>query len=229
MRCILANPKLSINFDRNPRQLKEWFVNKMFREVSASTLGLFRILLGILLVESIFDLQGYVTNHLMHSKFFFTYDGFGWVGILEPFWLHLFFCVLFLAAIMVVLGLYYRFFSVILFLGYTYIFLIDRGHYNNHFYFYSLLLFLLIFVKADAWGALGKKGSGKVPYWNLFILQAQIFIVYFFGFVAKLQGDWLSGYPARFWMYDIGTDFEEGSMLQEIYQRPHKHCKVSFY
>ncbi|MFT7611823.1 MAG: vitamin K-dependent gamma-carboxylase [Parvicellaceae bacterium] len=190
----------------------------MSKEVSASTLGLFRILLGVLLIDSIYHLQEYFTTGLMHSPFFFKYDGFAWLELFEPFALHLFFCVIYLAAVMVILGLYYRFFSIILFLGYTYIFLIDKGHYNNHFYFYSLLLFLLIFVKADAWGALGKKNKAKIPYWNIFILQSQVFVVYFFGFIAKLQGDWLNGFPTRFWMYDIGVHYSEGSTLREMFQ-----------
>jgi hypothetical protein len=41
-----------------------------------------------------------------------------------------------------------------------------------------------------------------VPFWNLFLLRAQLFLVYFFAGVAKLNADWLAGEPMRTWLRD---------------------------
>jgi hypothetical protein len=39
-----------------------------------------------------------------------------------------------------------------------------------------------------------------VPAWALWLLRAQIACVYFFGGIAKLNGDWLQGEPIRSWL-----------------------------
>jgi hypothetical protein len=48
---------------------------------------------------------------------------------------------------------------------------------------------------------LGKKVNKElIPYWNVFIIKAQIFIVYFYGGIAKISYDWLRGEPIRHWI-----------------------------
>ena len=87
-------------------------------------------------------------------------------------------------------------------------------YFNNHFYLTSLLAFLLSFTAADhcfsirSWWRTRKGNSLQplIPYWHLFILRAQVVIVYFFGGVAKLQGDWLQGEPLRHWMKNKPVD-----------------------
>ena len=44
------------------------------------------------------------------------------------------------------------------------------------------------------------RGPVTVPFWNLFLLRAQLFIVYFYAGIAKLNGDWLRGEPVRTWL-----------------------------
>jgi vitamin K-dependent gamma-carboxylase len=105
-----------------------------------------------------------------------------------------------------------------MFLGFTYVFLMDRGHYNNHFYFYSLLLFLFMFVNSSWGGLQNKLKEVKVPYWQILILQLQIFIVYFFGAVAKLDSDWLQGVPLQFWMWQMTESLPQS--IQGIYRTP---------
>ena len=102
------------------------------------------------------------------------------------------FAVLALAGLMISIGLFTRFFSVVFFFGYTYMFLLDQGEYNNHYYFMCLLGFLFCFTNTNRWmslDALEKPdiGAGTVPWWNLFILRTQVFIVYFYG---GIRGGW---------------------------------------
>jgi hypothetical protein len=40
----------------------------------------------------------------------------------------------------------------------------------------------------------------RILYWNLFILKFQVFVVYFFGRIAKINPDWLQGEPLRHWL-----------------------------
>jgi hypothetical protein len=49
-------------------------------------------------------------------------------------------------------------------------------------------------------------GVRVIPAWTLNILLFQISVVYFFGGIAKLNGDWLRGQPMRMWLADR-TDF----------------------
>jgi len=95
------------------------------------------------------------------------------------------------------------------FLTYTHIFLIDKSNHNNHYYFICLLGFLFCFVNTHRWMSLDALWNrkfrsaphiGTVPYWNILLLKAQVFIVYFYGGLAKINGDWLRGEPFRHWL-----------------------------
>ncbi|MEJ7815347.1 MAG: HTTM domain-containing protein, partial [Rubrobacter sp.] len=103
------------------------------------------------------------------------------------------------------LGLWYRVGTVLVFLGFTYVFLLDQALYLNHFYLMALISFLMIFIPAhrafsvDAW-LKPEIRSGTTPAWAPFLLAAQMGIVYFYGGLAKLNGDWLRGEPMRTWL-----------------------------
>jgi hypothetical protein len=72
----------------------------------------------------------------------------------------------------------------------------DQQLYANHVYLLSVLL--LLFVLADAGAALSVdavRGRGRplVARWPVFLLQAQVAVVYGFAAFSKLNGDWFSG------------------------------------
>lgn len=106
-------------------------------------------------------------------------------------------------------GFWYRLSATLFFLGFTYVFLLEQARYLNHFYLISLISFLMIFVpahRAFSIDALSGARSATAPAWALWLLRAQIGIPYFYGGLAKLNGDWLRGEPMRVWMAS-GTDF----------------------
>jgi len=114
-------------------------------------------------------------------------------------------------AICMMLGFLYRFSAILFFLGFTYTFLLEQARYLNHFYLVCLISFLLIFVsphRAFAIDALirPKLRSETLPAWMLWLLRIQIGIPYFYGGLAKLNGDWLRGEPMRMWLSER-TDF----------------------
>ena len=71
--------------------------------------------------------------------------------------MYLVFFAMGLAALGVALGFLYRASAILFFLTYTYVFLLDKTHYNNHYYLISLLGFLLIFVDAHRWASVDQK------------------------------------------------------------------------
>ena len=42
--------------------------------------------------------------------------------------------------------------------------------------------------------------SSTVPAWTIWLLRFQIGVPYFYGGLAKLNADWLQGYPMRYWL-----------------------------
>lgn len=138
----------------------------------------------------------------------FTYKGFGWVRPWPGAWMIVHFYALGVLSILVALGLWYRLAAILLTLGFTYVFLLEQAQYLNHFYLMCLISFLLIFVPAHRSFSLDAARSPSLrsdsaPAWGLWLLRAQIGLVYFFGGVAKLKSDWLNGQPMRLWLEDV--------------------------
>lgn len=94
--------------------------------------------------------------------------------------------------------------------GYGYIFLLEAQRYNNHYYLTILIAAWLGLAPLSTSGAAADCASLRrviVPRWQLEALRWQIALVYFFGGVAKLSDDWLSGAT---W-YSLGRSTEHGS------------------
>ena len=130
------------------------------------------------------------------------------------------FAALGVLAIMLAAGVYYRFAAGLFFLGFTYVFLIDQAYYLNHFYLIALLAFLMIFVPAhtywsvDSWRHPALR-SPFTPAWAVWLLRFQMGIPYFFGGMAKLNSDWLSGEPMRLWLASRGSFPLLGAIVHE--------------
>ncbi len=173
-------------------------------------LVIFRIAFGALMFVSVvrFVLRGWVNEFYIAPEFHFTYLGFGWVKPLPEPWIYGVFLAMALLAIGISLGLFYRFSTVGFFLLFTYVELLDKTYYLNHYYFVSLMSFLLIFLplnksfSLDAHAHLGlTKQSNIAPTWVLYAIRSQLALVYFFAGLAKLGSDWLfQAMPLRIWL-----------------------------
>lgn len=181
----------------------------LFKEVSASSLGILRLLFGFILLEDFVNFHSYFVYYLGPSKFYNTYDFFHWLHFLPNYLLDLFFYVAIGSCILFALGIHYRLNAFITFLSWTYIFLTDKGHYNNHFYLVCMFLFFFCIIDADRWATPIKKEKKTVPYWQVLIFRWQIAIVYFYGGIAKLHYDWLIGFPMQYWLVDVSTLYPE--------------------
>ena len=92
-----------------------------------------------------------------------------------------------------------------LFLSFTYIELIDKTTYLNHYYFISIISFILIFVPANCRLSLDsffKKTSYiSIPRWSIDIIKYMLFVVYFCAGIAKINSDWLiEAQPLKTWL-----------------------------
>src|SRR5690606_16987259 len=154
--------------------------------VDAAPLAVFRIFFGLLMFASIvrFWLNGWIEKLYITPKYFFSYYGFEWVKPLGDF-TYLLFIICGLAAVLVAAGYKYRISIVIFFLSFTYIELMDKTTYLNHYYFISLLSFLMIFLPAasyfsiDAWKN-PQKVFQKIPRWCVDAIKLLLGIVYFY-------------------------------------------------
>lgn len=169
---------------------------------------IFRIAFGTLMFISIlrFMLKGWVSSMYIMPKMFFPYYGFEWVKPLPPLGMYLVFALMLLCSLGILLGFLYRYSTVIFFLLFTYVELIDKTNYLNHYYFVSLVSFLLMFIPAGKAFSFDNKifkrpELDQAPYFFLFLLQLQMFVVYFFAGVAKLNYDWLvEAMPLKIWL-----------------------------
>jgi len=180
----------------------------LFRPVDASSVGAFRIMFGLIMVVEVYR---YFALHRIRPAyitpdFHFKYLFFEWVQPWPGLGMFIHFAALGLLAALITAGLFYRLSAVLFFLAFSYVFLIDQARHLNHFYLVSLIAFLMCFVDANRWLSLDLKllhrhAPATIPFWQLFLLRAQVFIVYFYAGVAKLNPDWLlRGEPVRGWL-----------------------------
>ncbi|HBQ61719.1 MAG TPA: HTTM domain-containing protein, partial [Balneolaceae bacterium] len=129
------------------------FIRTYFSDTkNAAPLAVFRILFGILMLWSIirFGANGWISKLYIEPDFHFSYLGFKWVQPLGE-WTYLIFAICGVASIFVALGFKYRMSIIVFFLSFTYIELMDKTTYLNHYYFISILSFLMIFLPAHAY------------------------------------------------------------------------------
>jgi len=192
------------------------------KPVHIAPLVTFRIIFGAVMFASVcrFVLKGWVYDLYIKPTFYFTYYGFDWVKPLGN-GMYVLFALMGLAAFCIMIGFLYRYASITFFLAFSYVELIDKTNYLNHYYFISIISFLLIFLPAANYFSVDtllkpEKTTSKIPLGILGILMAQIGLVYFFAGLAKLNYDWLfRAMPLRIWLpadYDfplIGTFFDQ--------------------
>ncbi|GAB3265870.1 HTTM domain-containing protein [Larkinella harenae] len=175
--------------------------------IPAAPLAVFRLAFGLMIAGSVvrFWAKGWIEELYIKPSFFFPYYGFEFVKPLGSF-TYLLFGVCGLSALLVAVGWRYRWASVGLFLSFTYIELMDKSTYLNHYYFVSLVAFLLIFLPANACFSVDASQNrqaayDQVPRWTVDCLRLLMGIVYVYAGLAKLNSDWLlEALPLRIWL-----------------------------
>ncbi|WP_158973722.1 HTTM domain-containing protein [Cellulophaga sp. L1A9] len=201
----------------------EAYFNTYFRkETKAANFAVFRVFFGIMMFFSTlrFLSYGWVDKLYIQPKFFFSYYGFEWIKPLGIYTYALFIICL-ISSFLIAIGYKYRYSIIIFFLCFTYIELMDKTTYLNHYYFVSCLSFLLLFLPANRRFSLdayldNSLNQEYIPKWNVDCIKVMLFIVYFYAGLAKLNSDWLvDAMPLKIWLpsnYDLPI---LGSLLQK--------------
>ena len=192
------------------------------KQTSAAPLAVFRVLFGFMMLASIirFWSLGWIDTLYIEPSFSFSYYGFYWLPNPGQF-VYLLFFICGASAIFVAIGYRYRVAIVLFFLSFTYIELLDKTTYLNHYYFISCLSFLLIFLPANCYYSLDSlrgrcQVSKNISAWTINSIKLLLCIVYLYAGLAKLNSDWLvSAMPLKIWLpskYDIPL---LGDLLQQ--------------
>ncbi|WP_204378349.1 HTTM domain-containing protein [Hymenobacter lapidarius] len=175
--------------------------------IPAAPLAVFRIAFGVLILASVvrFWAKGWIAELYLQPRFFFPYYGLEFIRPLGPYTYGLF-ALCGVCALLVALGWHYRVAAAGLFISFTYIELMDKSTYLNHYYFVSLAALLLVLLPAGGYFSLDarrqpERAHTHVPRWTLDALRLLVGIVYFYAGLAKLNSDWLlAAQPLRIWL-----------------------------
>ncbi|MBC7746042.1 MAG: HTTM domain-containing protein [Flavobacterium sp.] len=181
--------------------------NYFLKSTHAAPLAIFRLALGLILFISIvrFWSRGWIYELYIKPTHFFPFYGFDFIKPLGNY-TYLLFALCGISALCTAAGFLYRFTSILLFLSFTYIELIDKSTYLNHYYFISVVLLMMVFLPANRYFSVDayrnkKILAGQIPKWTLDSLKLIILILYFYAGLAKLNSDWiLHALPLKIWL-----------------------------
>src|SRR5262245_65802994 len=176
--------------------------------IDSASLAAFRILFGAVMAASTlrFMALGWIDEFFVQPRFHFTWELFPSVAPLPAVLMYVLFVALVVCAVGIAIGYRYRLFALLFFLGFTYVELIDKTTYLNHYYLVSLLSGLLAVMPAHhLWSVDAIRSPAMwrptVPAWTIYVLRFQIAVVYVFAGLAKINTDWLRDRePLRIWL-----------------------------
>jgi hypothetical protein len=124
----------------------------LFEPKSIAPLVVFRIIFGLATFISTarFLYLGWVDLHFVNTQVQFKYFGFEWVQLATSSIMYVLHYLMLAASLGIVFGAFYRVSAIVFFISFTYCELIDITYYLNHYYFVSLIAFLLIWMPANA-------------------------------------------------------------------------------
>jgi hypothetical protein len=194
--------------------------DQLFRPVDIASMALFRIAFGLLMVwdTSRYILFGWVGTHYIDPPLLFKFIGFQWVGTLPDWGMYAVHVVMIAAGLSIAAGWHYRLSCLIYALGHTYLFLVAASYYLNHGYLISVFTALMALVPAhhalsvDAWRNPALRRT-RIHAWPFWMLLGLFTVVYVFGAIAKMNGDWFAGVPVRQWMEHSATQVPVGGSI----------------
>ena len=182
--------------------MKKLISDYLNKDSSPYPLSIYRIGFGILVMITIlrFWYNGWIDSLYIVPDFHFSYYGFSWVKPMGIY-TYLIFYICFFSALFVMLGYKYKYAIVTLFLSFTYIELMDKTTYLNHYYLVSSISFLMIFLPCNSYFSIDSKSKNKIPKWTIDSLKLLIVLVYLYAGLAKINSDWLiNAQPLKIWL-----------------------------
>jgi vitamin K-dependent gamma-carboxylase len=174
--------------------------------VDGASLAVFRIAFGGILLWDAFRYWPRIQHLFLDGLrnpgggFQFKYYGWEWVQALPGNGMYVLFAVIGLASLGIMLGLFYRTACLVFLITFSWQFFIDQANYLNHFYLVMLYGICLLMVPADrVWSLRRGERSDWIPRWSLLGLMIMTEIVLLYAGLVKMNSDWLSGWPLKFW------------------------------
>ncbi len=196
---------------------------RLAEPTSADSAAAFRIAFGLLGLVAVirFWVLGWIDELYLAPIHHFSYLGLSWVRPWPAWGMYLHFALIGLASLGIALGYRYRACAATFFVLFTYVELIDKTTYLNHYYWMSLASLLMVFLPLHRAASLdAKRAPGPQPaavaVGVVWALRAQVAVVYVFAGIAKLNPDWLlHAQPLRIWLYNSGDVAVVGGFLKQ--------------
>ncbi len=200
-------------------------LKNLFAPVPISSIVIFRIIFGAIMFWEVtrYFKYDWIYRYWVEPDFNFSYGPFNFQPLPEQY-MYLLWYALGVLAIFILIGFLYRISTSLFFILFTYTFLLEQARYLNHFYLVLIISFIMILIPAhrsfSVDSMLFKKiRSSVAPNWSLWLVRFTIAVPYFFGGVAKINPDWLRGYPLANWLLSdmdfpiIGQYFDQRWMI----------------
>lgn len=143
-----------------------------------------------------FKKRGYFQAFLVDARIRFPYEFFPLNVEFSSQAFNALFATVVISAIFCSAGLFFRYSKWVFTLSFGFLFFQDKMLWNNHWYLFFLVGILSLFMKLEASWSLDSVINPKIkntysPRWYFEIFKLQIFVVYFFAGIAKLNYDWI--------------------------------------
>jgi vitamin K-dependent gamma-carboxylase len=172
----------------------------LFKHIDNTGMVLWRVIFGLLISIEAFGAiaTGWVKRTLVEPDFTFNFIGFDFIQPLPGNGMYFYFVLMGIFGILVMLGYKYRFSMFCYALMWTFVYLMQKTSYNNHYYLMMLLCWLMVFLPAHVRLSLDSKisphlRSASVARWTYLVVILQIWLVYTYASIAKWYPDWMDG------------------------------------
>ena len=141
-----------------------------------------------------FVCNGWVHTQVLNPFWTFPFDGFEWLPRPTLMGAWVLFSGMILGGLLLLIGKTAKLGAAVFFVCFTYVELLDKSNYLNHYYFVSLVAFMLIWLPTSS-------TTPRIP--RLAVMSIRLFIgsVYFYAGLAKINADWLlHAQPLAMWL-----------------------------
>ncbi|MEM8893159.1 MAG: HTTM domain-containing protein [Bacteroidota bacterium] len=194
----------------------------LFSPMDNSAIVLFRVFFGLLITAEAWGaiMTGWVKRAFIDPEYTFNFIGFEFLQPLPGNGMYYYFILMGLAGVLVMIGWYYRVAVTVYFVMWSCVYLMQKTHYNNHYYLLMLLLGIMIFVPANQFFSLDAKRKQEIKSlvcgrWVQAVFVVQLFIVYTYAAFSKIYEDWLLARPIAIWFRGKQEYWLIGDLLQE--------------
>ena len=138
--------------------------------------------------------NGWVDTQVLDPIWTFPFDGFEWLPRPSTAGAWVLFVGMILGGVMLLAGRTAKIGAALFFVCFTYVELLDKSNYLNHYYFVSLVAFMLCWLPTTA-------KTPRVPRLAVTSIRLLLAVVYFYAGLAKLNPDWLlNAQPLAMWL-----------------------------